>query len=153
MRNKLVRRIALLLSVAVMSVSVVACGGSGNSNGNAAQEETTLTEEEYEAKAQELGEKLNSAMTDASSIDPNDVEAAKEFIAGLKDPFIEFGSLKAPEKYAAAHEKFKSGCDAMVEYLDMMVTAMDTGDVDMEKMTTLITTIQTDFTEGASMLE
>ena len=27
MRNKLVRRIALLLSVAVMSVSVVACGG------------------------------------------------------------------------------------------------------------------------------
>ncbi len=92
-------------------------------------------------------------MTDASSIDPNDVDAAKEFIAGLKDPFIEFGSLKAPEKYAAAHEKFKSGCDAMVEYLDMMVSAMDTGDIDMEKMTSLITTIQNDFTEGASMLE
>ena len=92
MRNKLVRRIALLLSVAVMSVSVVACGGG---KGDAAQgEETTLTEEEYEAKAEELGEKLNSAMTDASSIDPNDVEAAKEFISGLKDPFIEFGSLK-----------------------------------------------------------
>lgn len=150
MRNKLVKRIALLLSVAVMSVSVVACGGG---SGNAAQEETTLTEEEYEAKAQELGEKLNSAMTDASSIDPNDVDAAKEFIAGLKDPFIEFGSLKAPEKYAAAHEKFKSGCDAMVEYLDMMVTAIDSGDIDMEKMTSLITTIQNDFTEGASMLE
>ena len=145
MRNKLVRRIALLLSVAVMSVSVVACGGG---KGDAAQgEETTLTEEEYEAKAEELGEKLNSA------IDPNDVEAAKEFISGLKDPFIEFGSLKAPEKYAAAHEKFKSGCDAMVEYLDMMVTAMDSGDIDMEKMTSLITTIQNDFTEGASMLE
>ena len=151
MRNKLVRRIALLLSVAVMSVSVVACGGG---KGDAAQgEETTLTEEEYEAKAEELGEKLNSAMTDASSIDPNDVEAAKEFISGLKDPFVEFGSLKAPEKYAAAHEKFKSGGDAMVEYLDMMVTAMDSGDIDMEKMTSLITTIQNDFTEGASMLE
>lgn len=27
MRNKLMKRIALLLSVAVMSVSVVACGG------------------------------------------------------------------------------------------------------------------------------
>ncbi len=150
MRNKLMKRIALLLSVAVMSVSVVACGGG---KGDAEQGETTLTEEEYEAKAQELGEKLNSAMTDASSIDPNDVDAAKEFIAGLKDPFIEFGSLKAPEKYAAAHEKFKSGCDAMVEYLDMMVSAMDTGDIDMEKMTSLITTIQNDFTEGASMLE
>ena len=61
--------------------------------------------------------------------------------------------MKAPEKYAAAHEKFKSGCDAMVEYLDMMVTAMDSGDIDMEKMTSLITTIQNDFTEGASMLE
>ena len=35
----------------------------------------------------------------------------------------------------------------------MMVTAMDSGDIDMEKMTSLITTIQNDFTEGASMLE
>ena len=151
MRNKLVRRIAVLLSVAVMGVSMAACGGSGNSS--AAQEEATLTEEEYEAKAQELGEKLNSSMTDAASIDPNDVDAAKEFIAGLKDPFIEFGSLKAPEKYAAAHEKFSSGCDAMVEYLDMMVSAIDTGDIDMEKMTSLLTTIQNDFTEGANMLD
>lgn len=151
MRNKLVRRIAVLLSVAVMGVSMAACGGSGNSS--AAQEETTLTEEEYEAKAQELSEKLSSSMTDAASIDPNDVDAAKEFIAGLKDPFIEFGSLKAPEKYAAAHEKFSSGCDAMVEYLDMMVSAIDTGDIDMEKMTSLLTTIQDDFTAGANMLD
>ena len=151
MRNKLVRRIALLLSVAVMSVSVVACGGSNG--GSAAQEEATLTEEEYEAKAQGLGDKLSNVMTEAASIDPNDVDAAKEFISGLKDPFIEFGSLKAPEKYAAAHEKFKSGCDAMVEYLDLMVGALDSGDIDMEKMNSLVTTIQNDFTEGASMLE
>lgn len=151
MRNKLVKRIAVLLSVAVLGVSMAACGGSANDG--AAAEEATLTEEEYEAKAEELSEKLNSSMTDAASIDPNDVDAAKEFIAGLKDPFIEFGSLKAPEKYAAAHEKFSSGCDAMVEYLDMMVSAIDTGDIDMEKMTSLLTTIQNDFTEGASMLD
>lgn len=41
----------------------------------------------------------------------------------------------------------------MVEYLDMCIAAMDSGDVDMEKMTSLLTTIQNDFTEGASMLE
>lgn len=58
MRNKLVRRIALLLSVAVMSVSVVACGGG---KGDAAQgEETTLTEEEYEAKQRNLARSLTA---------------------------------------------------------------------------------------------
>ena len=148
MRNKIVKRIAALLSVAVMCVSVVACGGGSEKAGA-----DTLTEEEYEAKAEELGNSLNTAMTDAASIDPNDVEAAKEFIEGLKDPFIEFGALNAPAKYADAHAKFQSGCDAMVEYLDMCIAAMDSGDVDMEKMTSLLTTIQNDFTEGASMLE
>ena len=150
MRNKLVKRIAALLCVAVMGMSVVACGGV--CNGGAAQEET-LTEEEYEAKAEELGNSLNSAMTDAASLDPNDVDAAKEFIEGLKAPFVEFGALKAPAKYADAHAKFQSGCDAMIEYLDICIAAMDSGDVDMEKMTSLLTTIQNDFTEGASMLE
>ncbi len=148
MRTKIVKRIVALLSVAVMSMSVVACGG-----GNKAAGADTLTEEEYEAKAEELGNSLNSAMTDAASIDPNDVEAAKEFIEGLKSPFVEFGALNAPEKYADAHAKFKSGCDAMVEYLDICVKAMDSGEVDTEKMTSLLTTIQTDFTEGAAMLE
>ncbi|MCI9201199.1 MAG: hypothetical protein HFI03_12475 [Lachnospiraceae bacterium] len=148
MRNKIVKRIAALLSVAVMCVSVVACGGGSEKAGA-----DTLTEEEYEAKAEELGNSLNTAMTDAASIDPNDVEAAKEFIEGLKDPFIEFGALNAPAKYADAHAKFKSGCDAMVEYLDICVQAMDTGEVDMEKMTSLLTTIETDFTEGANMIE
>ena len=143
MRNKLVKRIAALLCVAVMGMSVVACGGGSN---GAAQEET-LTEEEYEAKATELGNSLNSAMTDAAALDP------KEFIEGLKAPFVEFSALKAPAKYADAHAKFQSGCDAMVEYLDMCIAAMDSGDVDMEKMTSLLTTIQNDFTEGASMLE
>ena len=82
MRNKIVKRIAALLSVAVMCVSVVACGGGSEKAGA-----DTLTEEEYEAKAEELGNSLNTAMTDAASIDPNDVEAAKEFIEGLKAPF------------------------------------------------------------------
>ncbi len=150
MRTKMVKRIVALLSVAVMSLSVVACGGG---SGSKTADANTLTEEEYEAKAEELGNSLNSAMTDAASIDPNDVEAAKEFIEGLKDPFVEFGALNAPAKYADAHAKFKSGCDAMVEYLDICVKAMDSGEVDTEKMTSLLTTIQTDFTEGAAMLE
>ena len=44
MRNKIVKRIAALLSVAVMCVSVVACGGGSEKAGA-----DTLTEEEYEA--------------------------------------------------------------------------------------------------------
>lgn len=151
MKNKLARRVALLMAVAAMSVSAVACGGG--SNGAAAQEEAALTEEEYEAKAAELSESIANAMSGASSIDANDTEAAKELIESLKDPFVEFASVKAPDTYADAHEKFKSGCDAMVEYLDMMVAAIDSGELDMDKMTSLITTIQTDFQDGAAMLE
>ena len=148
MRTKIVKRIVALLSVAVMSMSVVACGG-----GSSTAEANTLTKEEYEAKAEELSNSLSTAMTEAASIDPNDVDAAKEFIEGLKAPFIEFGSVNAPAKYADAHAKFKSGCDAMVEYFDVCIDAMDSGEVDSEKMTSLLTTIQNDFTEGAAMLE
>lgn len=150
MKNKLARRVALLMAVAAMSVSAVACGGSSEA---ATQEEAALTEEEYEAKAAELSESITSAMSGASSIDANDTEAAKELLESLKDPFVEFASVKAPDTYADAHEKFKSGCDGMVEYLDMMVTAIDSGELDAEKMTSLVTAIQTDFQDGAAMLQ
>ncbi|MDE6977193.1 MAG: hypothetical protein K2P13_09435, partial [Lachnospiraceae bacterium] len=61
-----------------------------------------------------------------------------------------------PEKYADTQAKYKTGCEAMIEYLDMCVDMMDpekAAELDMDKLTSLLTTIQNDFTEAASLME
>lgn len=154
MKNKLVKRIAALMAVAVMGMSVVACGG--NAEGTEATASTALTEEEYIAKTTELSESMANVMTEAASIDATDVEAAKELLEGLKAPFVEFAAIQAPEKYAEAQAKYKSGSEAMIEYLDMCIEFMDpdkAADADTDKLMELLTTIQNDFTEGAALEE
>lgn len=153
MRNKLVKRIAALMAVAVMGMSVVACGGSdkGTEASSAA-----LTEEEYIAKTTELAESMTNVMTEAASLDASDLEGAKEFIEGLKAPFEEFAAIQAPEKYADAQAKYKSGSETMIKYLDMCVEMMDpekAAEADTDALMELLTTIQTDFTEAASLME
>lgn len=157
MKNQLVKRIAVLMAVAVMGMSVMACGDKAETETAAVE---TLTEEEYEAKTAELAQSLTDTMTEAqeklTTMDPNDIDGAKEFIESLKAPFVEFAALQAPEKYAAAQEKYKSGCEAMVEYLDMCINMMDAEsaeDIDMAAMTELLTKIQTDLTEGDTLMQ
>lgn len=149
MKSKLAKRIAVLMAVAVMGMTTVACGGSNASS-------TALTEEEYLTETQELVTAMNDVVTKAGSIDPTDVEGAKQLIEDCKAPLVEFAALEAPEKYAEAHAKYKSGCEAMVEYLDMAVDAMDpekAADLDMEKMVNLIQTAQTDLMEADSLMQ
>lgn len=154
MKNKLVKRIAALLAVAVMGMSVMACGGSNGGTESAAS--AALTEEEYIAKTNELAESMTNVMTEAANIDASDVEGAKKFIEGLKDPFEEFAAIQAPAKYADAQAKYKSGSEAMIKYLDMCIDLMDpdkAADADMNELMDLLTTIQNDFTEGANLME
>lgn len=153
MKKNLVKRIAAMLTVAVMGMSVVACGGS---NGGTEASSAALTEEEYIAKTNELAESMNNVMTEAASLDANDVEGAKKLIEGLKAPFVEFAAIQAPEKYADAQAKYKSGSEAMIKYLDMCVDMLDpekAAEVDMEELTEVVTTIQNDFTEGANLMQ
>ena len=93
---------------------------------------------------------MTQAQEEITTMD--DVDAAKEFIEGLKAPFVEFAGLQAPEKYVAAQAKYKSGCEAMVEYLDLCLNMMETGEIDTNMMTELLTTIETDLTEGATLM-
>lgn len=154
MKNKLVKRIAALMAVAVMGMSVMACGGSNG--GTEAAASSALSEEEYVAKTTELANAMTNVMTEAASLDADDVEGAKKLIEGMKEPFVEFAAIQAPEKYADAQTKYKSGSEAMIEYLDMCIDLMDpekAADADMDKLMDLLTTIQNDFTEGASLME
>lgn len=153
MKKNLVKRIAALMVVAVMGMSVTACGGNG---GGTEAASSALSEEEYIAKTNELAESMNNVMTEAAALDPNDVEGAKKMIEGLKAPFVEFAAIQAPEKYADAQAKYKSGSEAMVKYLDMCIDMMDpdkAANMDVNELTEILTTIQNDFTEGANLME
>ena len=152
MKRSLVKRIAILAAVAVLGMTAAACGGKAAETGTAA----ALTEDEYVAKTQELSQAMADAVTNSAAVDPSDVEGAKKMIEELKTPFVEFAALTAPEKYADTQAKYKTGCEAMIEYLDMCVDMMDpekAAELDMDKLTGLLTTIQNDFTEAASLME
>ncbi len=155
MKSKFVKRIAALMAVAVMGMSVMACGGS--SDGGAAETASAaLSEEEYVAKTTELAESITNVMTEAAALDADDVECAKKLIEGMKEPFVEFAAIQAPAKYADAQAKYKSGSEAMIKYLDMCIDLMDpekAADADMNELMDLLTTIQNDFTEGATLME
>lgn len=126
-----------------------------------------LTEEEYLAKAEELSQKVVDTMTkaqqDLAALDPNDAEGAKKLIEDMKAPFIEFTEVVAPEKYAEAQAKYKSGCESLIEYLDICVemielgasgetpTAEQTQDL-TQRMTDAITAAQTDLLEGDNLM-
>lgn len=127
-----------------------------------------LTEDEYLAKAEELGQAMTDVSTkvqaDLATMDPSDTEGIAKLMEELKAPFVEFAAIQAPEAYAEAQAKYKSGCDAMVDYLDIVVSAMEmeaSGKTPteeetqklMEDMTKTLTIVSTDFTEGATLME
>lgn len=89
----------------------------------------SLTEEEYLNKTEELAQTMTDTMTkaqeDLAKLEADDVDGAKALIEGMKAPFVEFAAVQAPEKYAAAQAKYKSGCEAMVEYLDILLDTME----------------------------
>ncbi len=153
MKSNLLKRIAVLAAIAVTGMSAAACSGKSE---EPAEVSAALTEEEYIAKTEELAQSMTDVMNDAAALDPDDLEGAKAMIESLKEPFAEFAALEAPEKYAAAQAEYKSGCEAMAEYLDMCIDLMNpdkADDVNTDKLTTLLTTIQNDFTEAANLME
>lgn len=210
MKNKLVKRIAVLMAAAIMSMSVMACGDKAQETAveetvdeaveetaeeaadieetteaadteaadteaadtEAADTEVTadteesaageaLTVEEYEEKVIELTDSMTQAQTDLESVDQTDVESMKEFVKGVIAPYEDFIAVTAPEKYAPAHEKFVSACEAMIAYFNACVDMMDMeGSATEEEvkevtenLTNLLTTAQTDFTEAATLMD
>lgn len=141
--KKFVKRIAALMAVAVMGATMVACG-----DGKA--------EAEYIAETEKLVEAMEAVNEKATSIDPTDVEGAKQLIEEIKAPLVEFAAVEAPERFAEAHAKYKSGCEAMIEYLDMTLDAMDpekAAELDIEKYLGLVQTATDDLTEADALMQ
>lgn len=195
MRKNLSKKVCLFTAVAMLSTSVVACGGKAVDATTAVAtdaaevpttiaatteelEETVaemaemaevadgaLTEDEYLTKVEELGTSMTDTVTNSqtqlSSLDPTDVEGAAKVIEDMKAPFVDFAAITAPEAYTDAQAKFKTGCEAMIEYLDICLEMMSMGDKVptaeetqelTTRLTTALTTVQTDFTDASALL-
>ena len=135
--KKFLKIMSLTFVVLMMSFALVACGGDDT------QQPQGMTEEEYKAKLEEIGTKMDSISADMENIitmlvfGDRDIDALNAYFKDLKAPFIEFANLEAPEKYQEAQEKFKIGCETAVEILTEAqdcFTMMANGDFDMAEL-------------------
>lgn len=91
-----------------------------------------LSEEDYKAKITEIGNKVaeltndvNAAQAKATTDPEGAINDLIDIVAEMKPLYQELADLKAPEKFAAAQAKIKSGCEASVEMLDLTVEMME----------------------------
>lgn len=155
MKNGMGKRLSALLLAAAMVFSLAACGLDSK------QEEDTasgLTKEEYQQAVQTLSTEISEIQDRASEIDGTDVEQTKELLDELKTPLQDFMAIDPPESYAAGHAKLKSGCQSLIEYIDLLVDAL--GETDQtalqessEQMQTLMESAVADLQEGAQLLD
>ena len=153
MNSKSMKKLMALLMAAAMMLSLAACskdeepkddGGStpGVSDNYKKDENGTqddkqdsgeaLSEEDYKAKITEIGNKVteltndvNAAQTKAATDPEGAINDLIDVVAEMKPLYQELADLKAPEKFAAAQAKIKSGCEASVEMLDLTVEMME----------------------------
>lgn len=155
MKNGMGKHLSALLLAATMVFSLAACDAGSK------QEEDTasgLTKEEYQQAVQTLSTEISEIQDRASEIDGTDVEQTKELLDELKTPLQDFMAIDPPESYAAGHAKLKSGCQSLIEYIDLLVDAL--GETDQtalqessEQMQTLMESAVADLQEGAQLLD
>lgn len=153
MKKKTSRSLLALLLVCVMAISLAACGKKDNSTG-------ALTKEQYQ-------EAVTNLMKDFSDIQTKvnngtdiiaDKEAAVQLLKELKTPLENFKAIQAPKEYEEGHAKLQSGCQAMIDYLDIVIEAANADDP-ASKLTENAEAVQekmlaavTDMTEGSKLL-
>lgn len=163
MKKNVTKRILAALLAAALAFSLAACGGGDNAGDNAGDSSsgeaasTALTEEEYQQAVETLSTEMSEIQSSASTA-MTDPESAKAVLEDMKSSINDFASVTPPEAYADAHEKLKSGCESLIEFIDT-VAAM-TEETDQTKLAEMNTQMSeqlqaalTDMAEGASMLE
>ena len=154
-RNKWAVRLTGMLLAGLLAFSLTACsqgeGASGTTEGEA------LTEQEYQDAVTKLSEDFTTLQTEAADIDTTDVDAAVELLESFKAPLEEFMAVVPPEIYSDAHAKLSSGSQAMIDYIDLLISmAGETDQAKLEEASTqileLVETAMTDLSEGVSLL-
>lgn len=152
MNSKTMKKLMALLMAAAMMLSLAACSkdepkNDGNDTPGVSDSDKkddkkeadkkdeggdALSEEDYKAKITEIGNKVaeltndvNAAQTKASTDPEGAINDLIDIVAEMKPLYQELADLKAPEKFAEAQKKIKSGCEASVEMLDLTVEMME----------------------------
>lgn len=98
----------------------------------------TLTEEQYLQKIESFTQDIITASNNATSamtnLDSNNIAGAKALLETLKAPFIDFYFVTPPEKFVAGHEKLKSGCLTMVEFIDLTQAFIEKPNLSMQDL-------------------
>lgn len=167
MKRNVAKKLGLFLLMALMAVAMVGCGGGEDGAADGDQTTAQLTEEEYQAKVEEFATNMQNLQTEITAkmqeVDPTDADAVKAILDELKAPFVEFAALNAPEKYQAAQEKFKSGSEQMIQFIDttkeLMDLQADPANADAtviqektEALTTTLTQAAADLAEGEALM-
>lgn len=154
MKKSATKRLLAVLMAGIMAFSLAACGGK-EGGGSAADPNApvAMTEEEYQAAVEDLGAKM-SRLQEGVNAAENDPEAAKKILEEVKATLTEFMELNPPESYAEGHAKIESGCEALIEVLDIAleITEMDMTSPDMDKLTEKLTRMQEKMTEGSTAM-
>lgn len=173
MNSKTMKKLMALLMAAAMMLSLSACSkdeepkdDGGDKPGVADSDKKddvkndneepkddggeALSEEDYKAKITDIGNKVaeltndvNAAQTKAATDPEGAIKDLIDIVDEMKPLYQELADLKAPEKFAAAQAKIKSGCKASVEMLDLTVEMMqlavdpEQADKAQEKLTEL----------------
>ncbi|WP_024735211.1 hypothetical protein [Enterocloster asparagiformis] len=85
----------------------------------------TEAEQQYIDRLNEFNILVEDVANRSDGLNSGDTEAAKQMLNDMKAPFIQFAGVQAPARFAQAHERYKNGCAAMVQYIDICIQFMD----------------------------
>ncbi len=137
---------------AVLALALGACGEKKTQ-----QAEGALSEQEYIDAVDELNIEMYELQKAAQQDKITDEQAAQALVEELKQPMLDFAALVPPAAYADAHEKLSSGCQAMAEYIDIILAAAGETEEDAlrqaaEDANDKLMTAMNDLSEGSLLL-
>ncbi|MGI6181665.1 MAG: hypothetical protein ACOYIE_06270 [Agathobaculum sp.] len=146
------KRLLAAIMAAALTLTLCACGEK-----KAQQAEGALSEQEYIDAVDTLNIEMYKLQTAAQENEITDEQAAQALVDELKQPMLDFAALVPPAAYAEAHEKLSSGCQAMADYMDIILAAAGETEDDVlrqaaEDANDKLMTAMNDLSEGSLLL-
>lgn len=152
-------RVLAAAAAVVVVLAVFSVLGRGDAILTALGLNDAMTEAEYIETLDMLSDEIYTLQAKTDMIDADDTEGAKAHIEELKAPFNSFAAIdNPPGDFADGHAKIQSGCQAIVEYLDLVKDIVGETDEDKlasaaERMTDKLSFAMEQLREGTGMVE